>query len=203
MLRTVIACPTLTFHLYFPQFLETLSSTQHFEQNEFSKNECPQEHFEETKENSKRWISIDSATATSMGTNKEMFHSIEIAKDPAGTISNGGELDLDCTAEMNNVGRMPFSEDGIANSFGMNDSCERGFRVHMDTDFENCIFVEKDGIMRKFMPSNGGLHFHDLWNNDLCFERSESEFQNENDIFDHQIYYTSLCVYLHIDTLCS
>ena len=39
-----------------------------------------------------------------------------------GTVSNSSKLDLNLTPEMNNIGRMPFNEDGIANLFGMNDS---------------------------------------------------------------------------------
>ena len=118
-----------------------------------------------------------------MGTNKELFHSIEPADDPTGTISDGGELDLNCTAEINNAGRMPFSEDGMANLFGMNDLVSRGFRVHMDTDQENCVFVEKNNAVRKFIMSNGSSHFHDSWNDDLCFEKTNDIFPIKNNVF--------------------
>ena len=118
-----------------------------------------------------------------MGTNKELFHSIEVADDPTGTVSDGGELDLNCTVETNDVGRMPFSEDGMANPFGMNDSVSRGFCVCMDTDQENCIFVEKNDVIRKFITSNGGSCFHDSWNNDLCFEKTSDDFSIKNDVF--------------------
>ena len=91
------------------------------ERNDFMKDT---EHSEETPENSKQWILIDSATTTSVGTNKELFHSIEVAVNPMGTVSNDGKLDLDLTAEMNNIGCLPFNEDGIANLFGMNDSIQ-------------------------------------------------------------------------------
>ena len=100
-------------------------------------------HFKETLENLKRWLLIDSATTTSVGTNEDIFHSIELADDPTGMISNGGELDLNCTAEINNAGRRPFSEDGTANLFGMNTLASRGFCMCMDTDQENCIFAKK------------------------------------------------------------
>ena len=142
-----------------------------------------EEHHEETSENLKQWISIDSATTTSVGTNKEIFHSIQEAKNPTGIIGNGGELDLDSAAEINNVGGMPFNEDGMANLFSVNDLVERGFRVMMDSDQENCIFVEKDGVIRKFITSNGGLYFHDLWNQDLCFEKSQHDFSLKNNVF--------------------
>ena len=126
---------------------------------------------------------MDSATTTSMGANKESFHSIELADDPTGTIGDVGKLDLNCTTETNNVGRMPFNKDGIANSFGMNNSIERGFCVHMDGAEENCIFAEKDNVVGKFIASDGGSCFHDLWNNDLCFEKSNDDISIENNIF--------------------
>ena len=115
------------------------------------------EELEETSENLKRWILIDSATTTSMGVNSEICTDIQVAENPTGIVSNGGELDLDFTANVNGVGRLPFNEDGIANLFGMNDLVERGFRVSMDSDVKNAIFVEKDNIVRKFITSNGRL----------------------------------------------
>ena len=78
---------------------------------------------------------------------------------------------------------MPFNKDGTANSFGMNDLAERGFQVCMDSAEENCIFVEKDGVVCKFTTSDGGSHFHDLWNKDSCFEKSSDKFSIKNDIF--------------------
>ena len=39
-------------------------------------------HHEETPENSKWWIPIVSATTTRVGTNKELFHGIEVAENP-------------------------------------------------------------------------------------------------------------------------
>ena len=84
---------------------------------------------------------MDSATTTSMGTNEELFHRVELADDPTGTISDGGKLDLNCTTEINDAGRMPFNKDGITNSFGVNNLIERGFRVCMDGTEENCVFV--------------------------------------------------------------
>ena len=53
----------------------------------------------------------------------------------------------------------------------------------MDTKYENCIFVEKDNIVRKFITSTGGLYFHDLWNDELCFPLSEFNFENKNNMF--------------------
>ena len=41
-------------------------------------------------------------------------------------ISDGGELDLDCTAEIDIVGRMSFNENRTVNSFCVNDSVQRG-----------------------------------------------------------------------------
>ena len=37
--------------------------------------------------------------------------------------------------------------------------------------------------MRQFLTSNGSSHFHDLWNDDLCFEKSNDNFQTKNNIF--------------------
>ena len=85
------------------------------------------EHCQETQENLKQWISIDSATTTSVGTNEELFHGIKMAKNPTGTVSNGSELDSDLTTELNNVGSVPFNKDGIANSFAMNDLIQHCF----------------------------------------------------------------------------
>ena len=118
-----------------------------------------------------------------MGTNKESFHGMETAENPTGTVSNGSELDSDLTAEMNDVGCVPFHEDGIVNSFGMNDLMERGFQVHMDSAEENCIFVEKDDIVGKFITSDSGLCFHDLWNNNSCFKKSNDNFSIKNNVF--------------------
>ena len=53
----------------------------------------------------------------------------------------------------------------------------------MDSAEEKCTFVEKDGVVRKFTMSNGSLCFHDSWNNDSCFEKSNDNFSIENDIF--------------------
>ena len=41
----------------------------------------------------------------------------------------------------------------------------------------------KNDTVQKFMASNGSLHFHNLWNEDLCFEKSNDNFQIKNDIF--------------------
>ena len=101
------------------------------------------EHHEKTPENLKWWISIDSAMTTSVGTNKELFHIIKTAENPTGTVSNSSELDSDLNAEMNDVGCMPFNEDGMANSFGMNDLIQCGFQVHMDSAEEIAFFQER------------------------------------------------------------
>ena len=93
------------------------------------RNECPCECHEETQENLKRWSLADSTTTTNMRMNEEIFHDIEKAEDPSGMISIGGELDSDCTAEMNGAGRMTFNQDGMANSFGMKDFILQGFQV--------------------------------------------------------------------------
>ena len=160
---------------------------KHFNCSTMNKNNgkinCNSEELEETPENLKRWLLIDSATTTSVGVNKNIFHSMQEAENPAGIISNGGELDLNLTAEMDGVGRMPFSEDGIANLFGMNDLIKRGFRVHMDSDEENAIFVEKNNEVRKFITSNGGLYFHDLWNDSMSFEKQNKNNKIKNNIF--------------------
>ena len=47
---------------------------------------------------------IDNAMTTSVGTNKEDFCSVKKAEDPSRMISDGGELDSDCTTEINGVG---------------------------------------------------------------------------------------------------
>ena len=106
-----------------------------------------------------------------------------MTENPTRTVSNGGELDSDLASEVSNVGRMPFNKDGTANSFGMNDLVQHGFQVHMDSAEENCIFVEKDGVVCKFIASNGGLHFHDSWNKNSCFEKSNDNFSIKNDVF--------------------
>ena len=84
---------------------------------------------EETLENLKQWILIDGATMTSVGTNEELFHGMEVAENLTGMVSNGSKLDLNLTAEMNNIGRTPFDEDGIMNLFRMNDLIKHGFQV--------------------------------------------------------------------------
>ena len=42
---------------------------------------------------------------------------------------------------------------------------------------------KKNNVVRKFITSNGGLCFHDLWNDDLCFEKTNNDFSIKNDIF--------------------
>ena len=84
-----------------------------------------------------------------MGANKESFHSIELANGPTGTIGNGSKWDLNCITEMNDVGRMAFNEDDIANSFGVNNLIKRGFHAHMDSTEEICVFVKKDNVVKK------------------------------------------------------
>ena len=37
-----------------------------------------------------------------------------MAKNPTGTVSNGGELDSDPTEEMNNIGHVPFNKAKMA-----------------------------------------------------------------------------------------
>ena len=78
---------------------------------------------------------------------------------------------------------MPFNEDSTANLFSVDNLILPGFRVHMDGDIENCVFVEKNDIVRKFIASDGGLCFHDLWNDDLCFEKTNNNFPINNNIF--------------------
>ena len=77
----------------------------------------------------------------------------------------------------------PFNEDGVANSFGVNDLTKRGFHVCTDSAKENCVFAEKDNVVRKFIASNGGSHFNDSWNDDLCFKKSNNGISIKNDIF--------------------
>ena len=85
------------------------------------------EHCEKTPENLKWWILINSAMTTSMETNEESFHGIEVAENPMGMVSDKDKLDSNLTAEMNNIGHMPFNEDSIANLFRMNNLMKRGF----------------------------------------------------------------------------
>ena len=56
----------------------------------------------------------------------------------------------------------------------------QGFWVHMDGDIKKCIFVEKNDIARKFITSNDGLNFHNLWNNYSHFTKLENNFAVEN-----------------------
>ena len=89
-----------------------VAMTMQLKQEEHFNDDHTSKHHEETLENLKSWLSIDSATTASVGMNEDIFHSIEKAKDPSGTIGDAGKLDLHCTAEMNGVGRMSFNENG-------------------------------------------------------------------------------------------
>ena len=54
---------------------------------------------------------------------------------------------------------MPFNEDDIANSLTFVDAINAGFRITVDTNKENAIFVTSPhcDMTRKFIMSNSGL----------------------------------------------
>ena len=110
--------------------------------------------------------------------NEEMIQDIEEAKDEPGVLSNGGGMDINHTAVLKGVGRMPFATEGIANLVGMDQLVKLGFKVVMNSEIENVIFVEKNDIVRKFRPSENGLYFHDLWDSSMRYVKKPEKAKN-------------------------
>ena len=97
---------------------------------------------------------LDTASTTHLITNKNLVNNIKTTTSNQGVISNGGTLDVSETATMTGIGKVPFSEDGIANLLSMAKLVDAGFRVFIDTAIEDAILLyTKDGRVIKFNRS--------------------------------------------------
>ena len=96
---------------------------------------------DETKENLKQCLSIDSTaiTTTSMGMNEEMFHSKEHAEDEPGTIGNSGIFGVNETRTLDGFSGVSFNEDDIFNSLAFIDVMNAGFGITMDAQEETAF----------------------------------------------------------------
>ena len=87
---------------------------------------------------------------------------------------NSGNIKIDETAESLGIGGFPFSKEAKTNSLGMFHMTKLGHTVHMDSEIDDKICVEKDDEVRVFMPSEEGLHFHDIDDSSLiCDEKTK------------------------------
>ena len=67
-------------------------------------------------------------------------------------ISNGGEIKLEKTAIMKGVGDVPYSGQGITNLLSISKLVDDGFRIYINTDVEDVIYVHTpDGQVKKFI----------------------------------------------------
>ena len=63
------------------------------------------------------------------------------------------------------MGDVPFSKEGIANLLSMAKLVDNGFRIYMDTNVDDAIYVYTlDKRVNKFIQSRNGLYFHDTEN---------------------------------------
>ena len=56
-------------------------------------------------------------------------------------ISNGSKIKLEKTATMKGVSDVPYSEQGITNLLSMAKLVDDGFRIYINTDVEDAIYV--------------------------------------------------------------
>ena len=130
-----------------------------------------------TNKNLKQWLLFDTASTTHLVSNPKLVNNICTNSHSQGVISNGGQLDIKETATLNGVGDVPFSEEGIANLLSMAKLIDDGFRIFIDTDIEDAIFVyTPNGRVNKFIRSKNGLYYHDTTNRkDISFMNSQLE----------------------------
>ena len=88
---------------------------------------------------------------------------------------NGGDIKFNKTAELLGVGRFPFSTEAKTNLFGMFQMIELGYRIYMDSEIDNKIYVEKDNQVRVFIPSKDGLYFYDIEDPSLFYEKNKKQ----------------------------
>ena len=84
-------------------------------------------------------------------------------------------MDINHTAVLKGVSQMPFTTEGIANLVGMGQLVKLGFKVTMNSDVENVIFVQKIDIVCKLRPSENGLYFHDLWDSSMRYVKKQEK----------------------------
>ena len=105
------------------------------EHNFNSVNDCHNDTtLDETPENSKRWIALDSATTTGVTCDKECVKNIQHAVDGKGKFAMVAQW-MEC--------EMSCDERALTNLFCLFSSMKLGFRMNMDSDIENAFFVEK------------------------------------------------------------
>ena len=130
----------------------------------------------ESTKNLNRWLLLDSGSTTHLISNNKLVNNISPSNSTQGVISNGGELEIYEEANLDGIGTVPYSNEGIANLLSMAKLVDKGFRVQMDTAIEDAIRVHtNDGRVIKFKRSNNGLYFHDTANRQMAFMNSQYE----------------------------
>ena len=106
----------------------------------------------ETEENLNKWVVLDSATVSSVACNPKYVKGIRSTDEKEELYSNGGSISVNETAEFLGIGRLPYSSKAKTNLLGMFAMIKLGFRIYMDSNIDNKIYVEKDNKVRVFIP---------------------------------------------------
>ena len=114
------------------------------------------------------------------GCNKDHVKNIENEKVTEEFCGNGGNIKINKTAELLGISGFPFNEEAKTNSLGMCQMIKLGYRVHMDSKIDNKICVEKDNEVRVFIPSEEGLHFHDINDSSSFCEKEDNKQKAKN-----------------------
>ena len=123
-----------------------------------------------------KWLLLDTASTTHLISNQNLVSNIRPSNRSQGVLSNGGELDVNQEGDLDGIGVVPFTNDGIANLLSMAKLVDQGFRVYIDTDVEDAILVFKpDGRIIKFERSDNGLYYHDTKNRQVSLMNSQYE----------------------------
>ena len=112
------------------------------------------ENIVETDDNLKKWVAIDGATTTCIGCDTNCAREIKNEKVTEEFCGDGGNIKINETAELLGIGGFPFGEEAKTNSVGMFHVMKLGHRVHMDSEIDNEICVEKDDKVRVQSKSN-------------------------------------------------
>jgi len=113
------------------------------------------------------WIILDSASSIDMFINPDLLNDIQTSTEPITILSNAGRVTI------NKFGYMPgypekvwYHPTGAANVLSLR-NVSMHFRVTMNTDSDNCIYVRAKHSSKhlRFVASPNGLYYHDVHSN--------------------------------------
>ena len=107
---------------------------------------------DETPENLKRWLLLDTAATSGLGCNEETCQNTQEVNNESGVIGDGGILDVNHVGTLDGIGQQPFNKNSMENVSCAAKLKDADFDIHWNTKKVDATFVESphDDLIRKF-----------------------------------------------------